>query len=512
MSVYKGLPPIEALTGSMRDFRVPKGANILDRTQQFTSWQTARRDSGLWPLGRSTQAGPRRHVAAYTDRGERMEGVNFASQDYLSLSGHDDIKQAAHTAIDEYGVHSAGSPALVGNTTVSIALENKIAQFLNVDHAIVFPTGWAAGFGVIKGLIRSNDHIVMDSLAHACLQEGAQAATGNIHLFRHNNVDEARAKLAKIRAKDTANGILVVTEGLFSMDSDVPNIKALQDLAHEYNAILLVDVAHDLGSLGPGGRGFIGAQDMLGKVDIVMGSFSKTFASNGGFVATSHPHVKEYLRYYSSPNTFSNAMSPVSAAVVLRAFEIVDSAEGDELRNRLMTNIRLLRELLNQSGFSTYGEPSPIVCVKMGTEGLARLVSRGIHANGLVANLVEFPAVPKGQARFRMQVMANHTPRDVIDAVHRLGDAHHHALSEYEGVTTGARPVVKVEPQLGESTPSVAAPVVDLRETSQAAPAAAVPAAQSRHEGRLNYTLDFWHGFRAVGRAKRSARTPRSAV
>jgi 7-keto-8-aminopelargonate synthetase-like enzyme len=474
MSVFKGLPPVEALTGSMRDFRVPKGANILDRTQQFTTWQTARRDSGLWPLGRSTQAGPRRHVAAYTDRGERMEGVNFASQDYLSLSGHDDIKTAAHHAIEEYGVHSAGSPALVGNTTVSIALENKIAQFLNVEHAIVFPTGWAAGFGVIKGLIRSNDHIVIDALAHACLQEGAQAATGNIHLFRHNNVEEARAKLAKIRAKDTTNGILVVTEGLFSMDSDVPNIKALQDLAHEYNAILLVDVAHDLGSLGPAGRGFIGAQDMLGKVDIVMGSFSKTFASNGGFVATSHPHVKEYLRYYSSPNTFSNAMSPVSAAVVLRAFEIVDSAEGEELRNRLMTNIRLLRELLNQSGFSTYGEPSPIVCVKMGTEGLARLVSRGIHANGLVANLVEFPAVPKGQARFRMQVMANHTPRDVIDAVHRLGEAHHHALSEYECITTGAKPVAPLhaQPHCAE-----AATVVGLNPVAQAGAAAAIPAA-----------------------------------
>lgn len=292
------LPPEAALKGSLRDYRVPEGPDLLARVEAFYDWQDLRRSHGVWPYCRSTEAGPKRLAFARTDRGERFEGVNFASQDYLGLSSHPAIVAAAHDALEEYGVHSAGSPAFVGNTTNSVALERKIAEFLKMEEVLLFPTGWAAGFGVIKGLIRSSDHIVMDMLGHACLQEGAAAATRNVHLFRHLDTEGCREKLAKIRAKDTKNAILIVTEGLFSMDSDVPDIAALQALAHEYGATLMVDVAHDLGNLGPDGRGHIGMQNMLGKVDIVMGSFSKTFASNGGFVAVNRRGVKEYLRFH----------------------------------------------------------------------------------------------------------------------------------------------------------------------------------------------------------------------
>jgi glycine C-acetyltransferase len=227
---------------------------------------------------------------------------------------------------------------------------------------------------------------------------------------------------------------MVVTEGLFSMDSDTPNIEGLQELCHEFNATLVVDVAHDLGSLGDG-TGHIGLQGMLGKVDLVMGSFSKTFASNGGFVACKSPHLREYLRFYSTPGTFSNALSPVQAAIILKAFEIVESAEGADLRQKLMNNILDLRSKLQGAGMEVYGEPSAIVCVKMGGEGLARLVSRRLPDLGLIANLVEFPAVPKGHARFRMQVMAGHTAENVTDAVERLGQARDLSLVEYERYT-----------------------------------------------------------------------------
>ena len=423
-----------ALSGSMRDFRTLGGSNLLDRIESFYAWQNARRDHGLWPLGRSTESGAKRQCAALDDMGVRMEGVNFASQDYLGLVAHPEISAAAVAAIEEYGVHSAGSPALVGNTSVSIALERKIAEFTGMEEVVLYPTGWGAGFGVIKGLVRSTDHIVMDALSHACLQEGAQAATKNIHLFRHNSIEGAREKLAKIRATDTQNGILLVTEGLFSMDSDTPDIAALQELAHEYDATLVVDVAHDLGCLGDDGRGHIGIQKMIGKVDVIMGSFSKTFASNGGFVATRTRQVKEYLRYYSSPCTFSNALSPVQAAVVLKAFEIVDSEEGVKLREQMITNARLLRELLGGCGFETYGDPSAIVAVKMGSEGLARMVSRLLPRVGLIANLVEFPAVPKGQARFRLQLMANHTHRHIIDAACRLSAAYTDAKTQHDAL------------------------------------------------------------------------------
>ena len=432
-----GRIPSAALAGSMRDFRVPGGADLLGRTEGFFRWQDLRRQNGLWPFSRATEDGPKTICAAQDDSGNKMRGVNFASQDYLSLSSHPAIKATAVETIERCGVHSAGSPALVGNTSHSVALERKIAEFLKMDHVVLYPTGWAAGFGVVKGLVRSADHVVMDMLSHSCLQEGASAATNNIHLFRHLDTEYCRGILAKIRSRDQENGILVITEGLFSMDSDTPDLIALQSLCHEYNATLVVDVAHDLGCLGEDGRGHIGMQNMLDKVDVVMGSFSKTFASNGGFVACKSRAVKEYLRFYSAPTTFSNALSPAQAAVILKAFELVESDEGRVLRQRLLSNVLSLRRELRQAGLQYYGDPSAIVCVKMGSESLARLVSRRLPELGLVANLVEFPAVPKGAARIRMQVMANHTGSNIIDAVRILRTAKAEAERELEDLGQG---------------------------------------------------------------------------
>jgi 7-keto-8-aminopelargonate synthetase-like enzyme len=428
--------PAPALTGSLRDHRVPKGDDLLARVEPFYRWQDLRRDHGLWPYCRATDAGPATVTSGQTDRGEKIKGVNFASQDYLSMSSNPVIKATAHEALEEYGVHSAGSPAFVGNTGHSVALEGKICDFLQMEHTLLFPTGWAAGFGAIKGLVRTSDHIVMDVLAHACLQEGASAATKNVYLHRHLDVEHARHWLSTIRAKDKENGILVVTEGLFSMDSDVPNIRAMQELCRDYNATLMVDVAHDLGALGDTGRGFLGVQKMLGEVDLVMGSFSKTFASNGGFISIRDRSVKEYLRYYATPGTFSNALSPMQAAVVGKAFDIIASEEGAQLRRELMTNVLSLRQQLTDAGFRVYGEPSAIVAVEMGTEALARLVARRLPELGLIANLCEFPAVPKGQARFRLQVMAKHTPQNLSDAVVRLKQAYEEAQAELEWINS----------------------------------------------------------------------------
>ena len=412
--------PEAALKGSMRDFRVMEGADLLGRCDAFFHWQDIRRHAGTWPFARSTETGPASSCAVRDDRGNLTEGVNFASQDYLSLSSHPDVLEAAKQAIDEFGAHSAGSPALVGNTSTSVALERRLAQFLKMEDAVLFPTGWAAGFGVIKGLVRSHDYIVMDALAHSCLQVGAQAATRNVVLFRHNNLEHCRERLATIRQRDPAAGIMVVTEGLFSMDSDTPDIGALQDLAHEYGATLMVDVAHDLGCLGEDGTGHIGIQNMLGKVDLVMGSFSKTFGSNGGFVATRSRAVKEYLRYYSPSCTFSNALSPAQLATITKALDIVESAEGKVLRGKLMTNIVNLRERIRARGMDYYGDPSAIVAVKTGDEALARMTARALPEMGLISNLVEFPAVGKGLARFRLQVMAGHTRAEIEAAADRL--------------------------------------------------------------------------------------------
>ena len=424
--------PLETLTGSLREYRDPRGVDLFSRVHGFHRWQDLRRRHGLWPYSKSTDEAPKPTTSAKDDAGRAFRGVNFASQDYLSLASHPAVKDAAKTAIDEYGVHSAGSGAFLGNTRYSLALERAISEFLHYEHTLLYPTGWAAGYGVIRGLIRADDHVVIDGLAHNCLQDGAIAATRNIHLHGHLNLQSVRRHLNRIRARDKENGILVITEGLFSMDSDTPDIAAMQDLCREYNATLLVDVAHDLGNIGEDGTGHVGLQSMLGKVDIVMGSFSKTFASNGGFVACNSPEVKEYLRYFGSSGTFSNALSPVQAATVLKAFEIVKSDEGRNLRAALMKNVLYLRSELARIGMEVIGNPSAIVSAKVGDEALARMVSQKLPALGVVANLVEFPAVAKGSARFRLQVMANHTKSHIDDLIGRLYSALDEVKPDYQ--------------------------------------------------------------------------------
>ena len=199
----RGVDPAEALTGSMRDFRQLQGTDLIARVGGFYEWQHLRRLHGLWPYSKTTEQAPLAFCAARDDSGVRFSGLNFATQDYLGLSSDPEIKDVAKAVIDEYGVHSAGSSALAGNTKYSLRLEHVISEFLNLDHTVLYPTGWAAGYGVIKGLVGPADHVVMDGLSHACLQEGANSATTNVHLHGHLNLDSARRHLKRIRAKDT---------------------------------------------------------------------------------------------------------------------------------------------------------------------------------------------------------------------------------------------------------------------------------------------------------------------
>jgi 7-keto-8-aminopelargonate synthetase-like enzyme len=312
---------------------------------------------------------------------------------------------------------------LQGNTGLSLKLEESLAEFLDTEHVLLFPTGWAAGFGAIAGLVRNDDYVVIDHLAHACLTQGARAATKKHLFFRHNDTESVRQRLRKIRAKDAKNSILVVTEGIFSMNSDSPDIFSLQGICREYDAVLLLDVAHDLGASGPEGTGQLGIQNMLGQVDLVMGSFSKSFASNGGFLATHSKSARQFLSVYGGPHIFSNALSPLQAAIVLEALRIIRSEEGDDLRYQSLANINRLRDGFESQGIECLGQPSNVVPVSVGDETLAKWTSKLLEANGLLANLVEFPAVPKGQARFRFQVMANHTSHQIDEAVERFSDS-----------------------------------------------------------------------------------------
>src|SRR6202044_1036411 len=221
-------------------------------------------------------------------------------------------------------------------------------------------------------------------------------------------------------------------ESLFSMDSDSPDLRTMQELCREYDATLMVDVAHDLGAMGQSGRGFIGMQGMTGQIDIVMGSFSKTFASNGGFVACNSPAVKQYLKFYGCSATFSNALSPVQAATVTKAFEIVKSGKGEQLRLQLLKRVVQMRDALTAAGLSVIGDPSAIVPVLVGDEALARMASRRLPELEVIANLVEYPAVAKGNAKFRLQMMPSHGEDHVRQLAAKLRSAVDLAQGEYE--------------------------------------------------------------------------------
>lgn len=415
--------PVAALEGSLKDYTVPTGADLVSRTSAFFDWQDLRRSHGLWPYARSTESAPKTFCSVRTDSGQAVEGVNFASQDYLSLSSHPHLKEVAIEAIRTYGVHSAGSGALLGNTANSLVLERKLSDFLEGKQVVLYPTGWSAGFASVQGFVRRDDHVVMDVLTHSCLQEGARAATANVHQFGHLNCFGLGRRLKQIREKDREAGILVVTESLFSMHSDVPDFETMRSLCDEYGATLLIDCAHDFGAMGRDGLGNLATAGMLDAADILIGSFSKTFASNGGFVAVKTRAAAEYLKYFSATHTFSNALSPVQAATIGAAVDIVRSAEGAALREKLMDNILYLRERMGQAGLETLGAPSAIVPVRVGHEALGRLVSSLLPNYGAIANLVEYPAVPRGDSRFRFQVMAGHTHEDVDKVVAALSEA-----------------------------------------------------------------------------------------
>jgi 7-keto-8-aminopelargonate synthetase-like enzyme len=399
-----------ALEGSFADFVRLSGKSLELRTQQYHDWRKKRVEHGVWPFSTQLQSAPGPEATVLDATGTERTGVNFASYDYLGLSTHAEVRAAAIDAINQYGLQVAGAPILQGNSPLSVRLQAAVAEMLELPHVLLFPTGWAAGFGVITGLIRAKDHVVLDQYAHNCCVQGAMAATHNVHRVRHLSTDAFVRQLRRIRATDTDNAILVVTEGIFSMNGDSPDLAALQTACHEYDATLLVDSAHDLGAVGPGGSGTVGLQGLLGKVDLVIGSFSKVFGANGGFAATSSPAISEYLRAGAPSRTFSNALSPHQCAAVLKAVEIVRSAEGDVLRERVSSLAHVLRETLAASGLVCLGKPGPLVPALLGREAVGRITAALCFDHGVFANLIEYPAVSVGACRLRMQVMATHTP------------------------------------------------------------------------------------------------------
>ena len=395
-----------ALHGSVAGFAQPRGPDLIRRTEALEAWCALRAGHGLWQGGRAPDPDP-------------GLGVDFASSDYLSLAAHPAVRKAGAAALLEAGPHSAGPATLPGPSRLSLALEASLAARLKLEHVILFPSGWSAAFGAITALVHERDYVVLDALLPPPLHQAARAATGKVVAHRHLDTGHVRELLAAIRARDPDNGILVVTRGLFDTDADLPDLPLMQHLCREYGATLLVDVSHDLGARGPGGSGTLGEQAMLGKADIVTGSFAKTFASNGGFVASGARAVKRQLEVFAGPHGHSSAMSPVQAACVLEALRIASSPEGDALRAALLHNVLALRAHLAETGMRCLGVAAGVVPLWIGSEQVARLAGRTLAREGVFAELVESP----GAARLRLQVMAGHSPGQLRQGARAIGAA-----------------------------------------------------------------------------------------
>jgi 7-keto-8-aminopelargonate synthetase-like enzyme len=414
--------PKAALSGHPGQFVNAKGPDLLARTAEYFEWYQARAAAGLWPYGRRYEGRIGAAARLRTEDGALAEGMNYAAHDYLSLAAHPAVKEAVHKALRDFGPLAGGASFLTGSTTLTRTLEEEVAALTGLDHVLLFTSGWGAGFSAITALVRDTDHVILDVYASAGLQQGAAAATPKISRFRHCDNASAERHIKKAREADAHAGILVVTETLFPMDSDGPNLAGLQEICSAHGATLLVDCAHDLGAMGPGGKGRLGAESMVGKVDLVVGCFSKTFATGGGFLAARHERVRQFVRAFGGPHSFSTGLSPVQTAIALASMRVSAGPEGDERRRRLMAAATSLRGELGKRGLSCLGEPSPLVPVMIGDEDVARIATSVVSDRGLLLNLAEYPSVPVGRARFRLQCQAQHTPEQASRAARILDE------------------------------------------------------------------------------------------
>ncbi|MFB2550210.1 aminotransferase class I/II-fold pyridoxal phosphate-dependent enzyme [Ensifer soli] len=408
-------------------------SDLLDRWQPLADWAQARAESHLDLSFKSAATGIAPRIAGHDLLGRRIAGLNFASHDALAFSSDPRVVAACCRAAEIHGVHSAGSAAQMGLTGITLELERRMAAFLGMAEAILFPTGWSAGQGTLRTLVGPEDHVVIDSLTEAGLIDAAMAATPNVHRFPHRSNAAVERRLEAIRRGRSNAGILVVTQALSPHEGTSPDVAALQAICRRHGAILLVDVAHDLGSLGETGRGVLEEQGMVGKVDVVIGTLSRAFASNGGFAASNHPGLKAALKVHAWPIAASSALAPMQAAAAVQSLAIAASAEGRTLRERLRINAVRLREGLIGHGFKVLGRPAATIPVVLGDNALARQMTSTLVANGGIINLLEAPAVPRDKARWVIQMMASHEDADIDQFVALAVEARAHAQMKVFG-------------------------------------------------------------------------------
>jgi 8-amino-7-oxononanoate synthase len=389
---------------------------MIDIFQKCSDYDDAKRvqQAGVYPYFRPIESTAGSTVVTH---GKRR--VMIGSNNYLGLTHHPKVQAAAKAAIDQFGTGCTGSRFLNGNLVLHEELEKRLARFLGKEACLVFSTGFLANQGALSCLVGRNDVIYSDRENHASIIEGTMVSLGDTVKFKHNNMADLERVLMSTR--DKYAGGLIVADGVFSMSGDIFNFTKAVELAKRYSCRLYIDDAHALGVLGPKGQGTEHHFGQLGAADLVVGTFSKSFASIGGFVA-GPTDVIHYIKHKCRPFIFSAAMPPAAAATVLECLRIVEE-EPQHLAN-LWKNARKMAKELSNMGFNTLKSQTPIIPLLIGDDYKAFGFAQKLYEHGVFATPVVRPAVPEGCALLRTSYMASHSDSDlnyVLEVLETLG-------------------------------------------------------------------------------------------
>ena len=347
----------------------------------------------------------------YSPTEARINGkrtILAGTNNYLGLTFDKECLDAAHAALDELGTGTTGSRMANGSFSGHRALEREIAEFYECDKAIVFTTGYQANLAVISGLANNEDTIVIDADSHASIYDGCRLSGADIVRFRHNNPDDLHKRLKRLGER--AANALVIIEGIYSMLGDKARIREFVEVKNAHQAMLLVDEAHSLGVLGERGRGLVEEAGVINEADFIVGTFSKSLASTGGYCVSNHPQL-DLIRYASRPYIFTASPCPSVIASTREALKRVEN--GADLRARLWRHARRLYRRLHDAGYELGPEPCPVIAALLDTREEALALWRGLHEHGVYVNLIFPPATPDGKSLVRISVCAAHTDEQI---------------------------------------------------------------------------------------------------
>jgi glycine C-acetyltransferase len=354
--------------------------------------------------------------------GATREMLNLCANNYLGLANHPEVRAAAARAIDAHGYGMASVRFICGTQTIHRELEHAIAAYLGKDDAITFAACFDANGGLFEPLLSAADAIISDSLNHASIIDGVRLSKSRRYRYQNSDMDDLEMALVKAE-KEGARFKLIVTDGVFSMDGYVANLKEICDLAEKYGAMVAVDDCHATGHLGATGRGTPELTGANQRIDIVTGTFGKTLGGGmGGFIAGPRP-VIDLLRQRARPYLFSNSLAPALVLGAIEAIRICAGEEGTTLRARLSDNARHFRAGIEKAGFTTLPGPTPIIPVMLGDARKAQDLAKALDRRGIYVAGFFYPVVPEGKARIRTQMSAALTREDLDTAISAFEDA-----------------------------------------------------------------------------------------